>query len=131
MSVKSGESEELLQWVFCFIQQKNFKIGSRTIAPEENCSPSPKTNPNPNPNPNQGTTPEQLPESAPTLKLTLSLTETSTLTGGQFSSGVNCPDSLRFVEFITKIRYCIITQYHKKRKFIARCHTKTLVDLCV
>ena len=38
-----------------------FENGSGTIAPEENCPPTPK--------------------------LTLTLTETATLTGGQFSSG--------------------------------------------
>ena len=41
----------------CFIKQGkpwNYnRYGSRTIAPEENCPPNPKTNPNLNPNPDQ------------------------------------------------------------------------------
>ena len=60
--------------------------------------PNLKTNPKPNPNPTRedqftsGPT-DWLP---PSLNLTLLLTQTLTLTGEQFSSGGNCPDTKEF-----------------------------------
>ena len=59
-------------------------MGSRIIAPEENCS-QPQTNRKPNPNSNLGAI-VQLP---PTLKLALTLNQPPTPTGAQFSSGGN------------------------------------------
>ena len=57
--------------------------------------PNHKTNPNQNPNPNQGSIflwGNGL-AAPPTLKLILTLTESPTLSGGQFSSGCNRPDT--------------------------------------
>ena len=67
-------------------------IGSRTMAPEENCPPNPKLTLT------QTLTftnfPwKQLCGCPPTLKLTLTLIQIPTLIGGQFSSGGNCPDT--------------------------------------
>ena len=70
--------------------------GSRTIALEENCLPTPKLTLTQTlaitggGNFSRG----QLSDHPPTLKLTLTLTQTPTLTrGGGFSLGGNCPDT--------------------------------------
>ena len=56
---------------------------------------NPKTKPNPNPNFSKQFFLGTIVWLPPALKLTLTLTETPTLTGGQFSSGGNCPDTVQ------------------------------------
>ena len=72
-----------------------FNIGSRTIAPKKNCPPTPKLILTEPLTLTRGQfCSEAIVRLPPTLKLTLTLTQTPTLTGGQFSSGANCPDTL-------------------------------------
>ena len=95
-----AQSIKVYRYSFYTFHARYEESGSRAIAPEENTPPPPnlKTNPKPNPNPTRedqftsGPT-DWLP---PTLNLTLLFTQTLTLTGEQFSSGGNCPDTKEF-----------------------------------
>ena len=95
------------------VQRKSYlQEGSRAIAAEENCPPTPKL-----------TLTQTLTLTrgqfylgaivwlSPTLKLTLTLTQTPTLTGGQFYSGGNCPDTLQEIcsEKMLIERRCLIS----------------------
>ena len=64
--------------------------------PLSKIGPNPKTNPKPNPNPNrEAVFLEGNCLVAPNPKITLTLTQTPTLTGRQFSSENNCPDTIK------------------------------------
>ena len=97
-----------------FINVTNLHNGSRSIAPEENCPPTPKltlTQTQTLTGEGGGNFPrEQLSGCPPTLKVTLTLTQTPTLTGGNFPRG-NRPDTLRkiFLKFYDYLNFCYFT----------------------
>ena len=83
---------------FCFFFKTLYQVKPRVLGqlPPRKMPPplNPKTNSNPNPNPNRGQLYSwQLSDCSQPQKITLTLTQTLTLTGGQYSSGGNCPDT--------------------------------------
>ena len=114
-----------------FINVTNLHNGSRSIAPEENCPPTPKLTLSQTQTltgEGGGNFPrEQLSGCPPTLKVTLTLTQTPTLTGGNFPRG-NRPDTLRkiFLKFYDYLNFCYFTIFGPIKFAVENFITSTL-----